>query len=64
MGRNLLGTDSLEEGSHVVVVSEDEGVLLRVVRVDVTLTHAVELIRVVTLSVFLSVLGLGNRWTL
>jgi hypothetical protein len=64
MGRNLLGTDSLEEGSHVVVVSEHEGVLLRVVRVDVTLTHAVELIRVVTLSVFLGVLGLGNRWTL
>ena len=35
MGRNLLGTDSLEEGSHVVVVSEDEGVLLRVVRAKV-----------------------------
>jgi hypothetical protein len=60
MGRNLLGANSLEEGSHVVVVSEYQGVLLGVVRVDVTLTHVLELIRVVTLSVFLNIFRLGN----
>ena len=61
MGGNLLGSDSLEESSHVVVVGEHEGVLLRVVRVDVTLSHAVELVRVVTLSVLCFVFGLGTN---
>ena len=57
MRRDLLGTNSLHEGLHVVVVAEGDGVLSTVVRVFVTLTHGVELVSVVSLSVLLLVLG-------
>ena len=61
MGRNLFGTNSLEESSHIVVVGEYQGVLLGVVRVNISLTHVLELIRVVTFSVFFNILGLLTK---
>ena len=57
----MLGADGFEQSSHIVIVSEHERVLLRVVGVHVSLTHLVQLIRVVTFAVFLDVLGLRTK---
>jgi len=60
MRGNVLGTDSLEQGLHVVVVGVNKRRLLRVVGVLVTRAHLGKFFLVVTLSVFLLVLGWMN----
>ena len=57
--RNLLGADGFHEVSQVVVVRVHQGVGGGVVRVDVTLSHGVNFVAVVALSVKGLVLGLG-----
>ena len=47
MGGDLLGTDGLEKGAHVVVVGVDERVLLGVVGVHVPFAHRVNFVLVV-----------------
>lgn len=55
---NLLGSNSFHEVSQVVVVRVDQGVSFGVVRMDVSLSHGVDFVLVVTLSVKSFVLGL------
>jgi hypothetical protein len=63
MGGDLLGADSLEEGLHVVVVGEDEGVGISVVGVHVAGGSIAELVGVVTFTIFGFVLRLGPART-
>jgi len=57
--RDLLGTHSLEESLHVVELTEDYGVLLRVVGMLVPLLHLGQVSLVEALSVLLLVNRLG-----
>ena len=60
MGRNLLGSNGFHEVSQVVVVGVHEGVGFGVVRVDVSGSHGVDFVLVVTLAVKCFVSGLGT----
>jgi hypothetical protein len=65
VGGDLLGTNSLEQSLHVVEVREDQGILVAVVRMNITLAHILKVLLIVALSVLLGVgrlnglLGLG-----
>jgi len=61
MGRNLLGSNSFHEVSQVVVVRVNQGVGFGVVRVDVSGSHGVDFVLVVTLSVKSFVGRLGTK---
>ena len=58
--RNLLRADSLHKVSQVVVVRVHKRVVGGVVRVDVSLSHGVDFVLVVALSIESFVLGLGT----
>ena len=60
MRGNLLRADSLHKVSKVIVVRVDKRVVGGVVRVDVSLSHGVDFVLVVALSVESFVLGLGT----
>jgi len=53
--RDLLGAHSLEEGLHIVEMREHHRVLVTVVRVHVSLSHVLQVLLIVALSVFLGV---------
>ena len=57
----MLGANSLEEGLHVVVIAERDGVLGSVVRMLIALLHLRELVAVVTLAVLSLVTGLLTK---
>lgn len=52
VGRDLLGSNSFEEGPHVVQVTEDERILLGVVWVHVALFHVLHVSLIVSPSIF------------
>ena len=58
MGRDLLGANSFEESLHVVEMGEHQGVLVTMVRVNVSLLHVLQVLLVVSLPVFGFVYGL------
>lgn len=58
VGRYLLSTNSFEQGLHVVEVREDEGILLRVVGMHVSLLHVLDVGLIVALAVLSLVNGL------
>lgn len=60
MRGDLLGAHSLEEGLHVVEVREHHRVLVTVVRMHVSLSHALQVLLIVALSVLLVVGGLDG----
>ena len=57
MRRDLLRTSSFEYSLQEVEVREDQGVLVTVIRMDVSLFHVLEVLLVVALAVFSLVLG-------
>jgi len=56
VGGDLLGADSLEESLHVVEVREDQGILVAVIGVHITLAHILKILLIVALAV-LSLVG-------
>jgi hypothetical protein len=60
MGRNLLGSNGFHKVSEVVVVRVNERVRFGVVRVNVSLSHGGDFVRVVSLSVKSFVFGNGT----
>lgn len=60
MGGDLLGPDSLEEGLHVIEVGEHNRILVTVIRVNVALFHALQVLLIVALTVFSGVLWLDT----
>ena len=60
MGGDLLGTNSLEQSLHVVEVREDQGILVAVVRMNITLAHILKVLLIVALSVLSLIMGLRN----
>ena len=59
MRRNLFGTNCLEKSLHIVEVGEHDGVLVRVVRMHVSLLHVLKVALVVSLSVLSFIHCLG-----
>ena len=55
MRGDLLGSHCLEEGLHIVEVREHHRVLVAVVRMHVSLSHALQVLLIVALSVLLGV---------
>jgi len=58
MRRHLLWANCLEQGLHVVEVREDKRVLVTVVGMNVALSHVLQVLLIVSLSVLSSVLRL------
>lgn len=58
MRRDLLWTNSLKQGLHVVEVREDQGVFVAVVRMHISLPHVLQVLLIVAVTV----LSLVNRF--
>ncbi len=56
MGGNLLGAYSFKESLHVMEVGEDNWVLVAVIGMDITLLHVLQVLLIVTLTIFSGVL--------
>lgn len=55
MRRDLLRANSLEESLHVMEVRENHRVLVTVIRMHVSLSHALQVLLIVALSVLLTI---------
>jgi hypothetical protein len=60
VGGDLLGSNSLEQSLHIVEVREDQGILVAVVRMNITLAHILKVLLIVALSVLSLILSLRN----
>jgi hypothetical protein len=60
MRGNLLWSNSLEKSLHVMEVREDQGILVAVIRMNITLAHILKMLLVVSLSVLSLIIGRRN----
>ena len=56
MGGNLLWAYSFKESLHVMEVGEDNWELVAVIGMDITLLHVLQVLLIVTLTIFSGVL--------